>query len=136
MSRLVNSEPSLTPNQIACGQNLKSIAQALELYRTKNSDQYPSIEDGLSALSPDYLDALPLCADGPDSYHILYGEWADNFENQEDYYLIWCTNHPREWSVNHTQQGLPRYDLQRGLIETVRDLEKLPQRRTKVKSTP
>lgn len=110
--------PGSNAKRKACAKNLELIAQALDSYKAAHDGQYPSPKEGLQGLVPEHLETLPKCATGEDTYRVLYGDWADNPDDVEDYFLVWCKGPGHE--------GFPRYDHKNKVIETIYDFKISP----------
>jgi hypothetical protein len=90
----------------ACKSNLKNIGTALEMYSTDNAGRFP---EHLSALSPNYLRAMPTCpAASSDTYSDGYAVSGSN-------YTVICGG------AHHTAVGYsanyPQYSSTQGLRE-------------------
>ena len=87
-----------------CKGNLKSIADALSLYRADWDEKYPASED---QLVPKYLKSIPVC---PET-----GEPTYKFELQPKSFLVYCRSH------NHQGAGIPanypQFSTAEGLVE-------------------
>lgn len=93
----------------ACQAGLKSIATALEVYATENSGHFPN---SLTALTPNYLKAMPTCASvHSDTYSTTFISGSN-----PDLFTMVCG------TLGHTGAGVnlpnyPQFTSVQGLIE-------------------
>ncbi len=95
-------------NYVACEQNLRNIAVALQAYANDNGQLYPS---GLQALTPDYLVTLPTCPSaGANTYLAGYQESTAPVD-----YTVSCSG-SHHTLVPGVGVNEPRYEMAEGLV--------------------
>jgi uncharacterized protein YfbU (UPF0304 family) len=86
----------------ACKSNQKNIGTALEMYFTDHQERYPS---ALSALTPNYLRVIPICASAKkDTY-------SGAFVSTDSHYTVYCAG------SHHFNPNFPQYNSTEGLVE-------------------
>jgi serine/threonine protein kinase len=89
----------------ACKSNMKNMGTAMEMYSSDNQGRYPL---SLSQITPNYLRAIPTCADaGKVTYVYVRREKPDN-------YTIYCSGHYHKGML---AAGFPQYDAINGLCD-------------------